>query len=129
MFGKTESGSASPIGSSGAPASIPTATVIGPGARFVGNLTGEEDVLVSGRLEGKIVVGGSVKVGPGGEVEGDIEARDVLVAGNVRGEIRSSDRAELAATAVVSGAIQSPKIVIAEGAQLTGSVAMKTPKE
>jgi len=47
----------------------------------------------------------------------------------VRGEIRSSDRAELAATAVVDGSIQSPKIVIAEGAQLTGSVAMKSSKE
>jgi cytoskeletal protein CcmA (bactofilin family) len=84
---------------------------------------------VAGRLEGKIVVAGSVKVGQGGEVEGDIEARDVLVAGNVRGEIRSSDRAELSATAVVAGTIQSPKIVIAEGAQLTGNVAMKSSKE
>ncbi len=86
-------------------------------------------MVVSGRLEGKISVGGSVKVGKGGEVEGNIEARDVLVAGSVRGEIRAGERAELASTAVVSGAIQSPKIVIAEGAQLTGNVAMKTSKE
>lgn len=84
---------------------------------------------MAGRLEGKIVVGGSVKIGQSGEVEGDIEAREIVVAGHVRGEIRSSDRAELAATAVVDGSIQSPKIVIAEGAQLTGSVAMKASKE
>jgi cytoskeletal protein CcmA (bactofilin family) len=85
--------------------------------------------VVAGRLEGKIVVGGSVKIGQSGEVEGDIEAREILVAGHVRGEIRSSDRAELAETAVVDGSIQSPKIVIAEGAQLTGTVAMKSSKE
>jgi cytoskeletal protein CcmA (bactofilin family) len=123
IFGKTESGAA-PAGVPAQAVRPPQATVIGPGARLVGDLTGEEDALVLGRIEGKILVGGKVEIGAGGEVEGNIEAREVVVAGQVRGEIRAAERAELASTAVVNGAVQSPKIVIAEGAQLTGSVAM-----
>jgi cytoskeletal protein CcmA (bactofilin family) len=65
-------------------------------------------------------------VAPEGEVEGDIEALSVYVAGRVHGQIRAGERAELAATAVVEGGVESPKIVIAEGAQLTGSVGMKS---
>ncbi len=97
---------------------------MGPGARFVGEITGEEDVVVLGRLEGTVRVGGRATVGPSGEVEGDIHSRAVLIQGRVHGQIVGSERAELAATAVVEGSVEAPKIVIAEGARLEGSVAM-----
>jgi cytoskeletal protein CcmA (bactofilin family) len=92
----------------------------------VGNLSAEEEVVIAGRLEGKVEASRRVQVAPEGEVEGDIEALSVYVAGRVHGQIRAGERAELAATAVVEGGIESPKIVIAEGAQLTGSVGMKS---
>jgi len=101
-----------------------SSTVVGPGARFVGDLSGDEDVTIAGRFEGKIRVAEDVKVVAGGEVEGEIEARSVFVGGAVKGQIVASERAELASTAVVEGSVQSPKIIIAEGAQLEGSVAM-----
>lgn len=108
----------------GRPPAKSASTVVGPGARFVGDLSGDEDVTIAGRLEGKIRVAEDVKVVAGGEVEGEIEARSVFVGGTVKGQIVASERAELASTAVVEGSVQSPKIIIAEGAQLEGSVAM-----
>jgi cytoskeletal protein CcmA (bactofilin family) len=108
----------------GRPATRAATTVIGPGACFVGNLSGEEDVMVAGRLEGTIRVAEDVKVVAGGEVEGEIEARSVFVGGTVKGQIVATERAELANTAVVEGSVQAPKVIIAEGAQLEGSVAM-----
>ena len=134
VFGKTESRVPAAGGQTEVAGRLVQATLIGAGAHFVGDLSSEEDVVIQGRLEGKIVVGGNVRVEAGGEVEGDIEARGVLVAGNVQGEIRAAERAELAPTAVVEGGVQAPKIVIAEGARLTGSVAMaagvsKAPKK
>ena len=106
--------------------SAKTRTVIGVGARFVGNLSAEEEVVIAGRLEGKVEASRRVEVAPQGEVDGDIEALSVYIAGRLQGQIRAGERAELAATAVVEGGIESPKIVIAEGAQLTGSVGMKS---
>jgi cytoskeletal protein CcmA (bactofilin family) len=90
----------------------------------VGEISGEEDVVILGRLEGTVRVGGRATVGPGGEVEGDLHARAVLVQGRVHGQIFGGERAELAATAVVEGSVEAPKIIIAEGARLEGSVAM-----
>jgi cytoskeletal protein CcmA (bactofilin family) len=123
MFGRDESGAAS----GGEPGRIPpkaAGTVIGPGARIVGDLSAEEDVTIAGRFEGKIRVGQDVRVIAGGEVEGEIEARSVVVSGSLRGEVVASHRAELTSTAVVEGSVRAPKIIIAEGAQLEGRVAM-----
>ena len=105
----------------------PASTVIGQGARFVGEISGEDDVVVMGRLEGSVKVAGKATVGPGGEIEGDVHARSVFVQGRVHGQIVGGERAELAATAVVEGSVEAPKVVIAEGARLEGSVAM-TPR-
>lgn len=123
MFGKAES--------TNMPAPVEqtkpdSRTVIGVGARFVGNLSAEEEVVIAGRLEGKVEASRRVEVAAQGEVDGDIEALSVYIAGRLQGQIRAGERAELAATAVVEGGIESPKIVIAEGAQLTGSVGMKS---
>ncbi len=106
------------------PAAAPSATVVGSGARFVGEMSSEDDVVVVGRVEGSLRVAQRVTVAPGGEVEGDIHARVILVQGRVHGQIFASEKAELAAASVVEGNVEAPKIVIAEGARLEGTVAM-----
>jgi len=122
MFGRDEP-SAAPASDAGR-AAKPSGTVIGPGARIVGDLSAEEDVTIAGRFEGKIHVGQDVRVIAGGEVEGEIEARSVVVSGSLRGEVVASQRAELTNSAIVAGNVRAPKIIIAEGAQLEGRVAM-----
>ena len=99
-------------------------TVIGPKAHFVGEISGEEDVLIQGRLEGNVRVDRRVTVAGSGEVRGDLHGRSVTVGGRVHGLIGATERAELLASAVVEGNVNAPKVVIAEGAQLQGSVAM-----
>jgi cytoskeletal protein CcmA (bactofilin family) len=122
VFGKTEPNRAPP--DSATPAIPVPTTILGPGARFVGDLSGDEDVVVNGRFEGKIKVEKNVMVGAGGELEGDIAARSVVVGGRVRGQITAGEKAELLGSAVVEGSVLAPKIVIAEGAQIEGNVAM-----
>jgi cytoskeletal protein CcmA (bactofilin family) len=127
MFGKTDGGpepSAAPErpGTS-APGSSP-ATAIGAKARFVGEMTGDEDILIHGRLEGNIKVNRKVTVAASGEVKGDIHGRSVVVGGRVQGQVRADERVELLASASVQGNVTAPKVVIAEGAQLQGNVAM-----
>ena len=125
IFGKTDSApepSAGQERSGASPASPPT--VIGAKARFVGEITGDEDILIPGRFEGNIKVNRRVTVAPSGEVKGDIHGRSVVVGGRVNGQVRADERAELAASAFVTGNVNAPKVVIAEGAQLQGNVAM-----
>jgi cytoskeletal protein CcmA (bactofilin family) len=118
---ETERPAAKPAGEARSPG-----TVIGPDTRVSGEITGDEDVIVHGRLEGKIDVVRRVLVGASGEHRGDIHARSIVVAGRVQGDLRADERAELQATASVQGNVYAPKVVIAEGAQIQGSVAMST---
>ena len=108
------------------PAGSAPPTVIGPKARFVGEISGDEDILVQGRLEGNVSVQRRVTVAAAGEVKGDVHARSVVVGGRVHGEIRADEKAELLASASVQGNVSAPKVIIAEGAQLQGNVAMST---
>lgn len=103
------------------------ASKIAPGNQLQGNLSGTSDVIVEGRVEGKVTVEGTVAVAAGGEVHGLVEARVVRVAGKVVGNLVASDLVELAATAVLEGDIQATRVVIAEGAFFTGKVAMASP--
>jgi cytoskeletal protein CcmA (bactofilin family) len=124
IFGKTDPPEPSAGQELEAAASPPPATVIGAKARFVGEITGDEDVLIHGRFEGNITVNRRVTVAASGEIKGDIHGRSVVVGGRVQGQIRADERAELLASASVQGNVNAPKVVIAEGAQLQGNVAM-----
>ncbi len=128
IFGKTDGTPEPSAGQERAGAAPPSpATVIGARARFVGEITGDEDILIHGRFEGNIDVGRRVTVAPSGEVKGDIHGRSVVVNGRVHGHVRADERAELSASAAVQGNVNAPKVVIAEGAQLQGNVAMSAP--
>jgi cytoskeletal protein CcmA (bactofilin family) len=127
IFGKTDGSSDPPAAPERPAASGPgPATVIGPKIRFVGELSGDEDLVIHGRFEGNIDIQRRVTVASTGEMKGDIHARSVVVGGRVQGQIRADERAELLASASVQGNVHAPKVVIAEGAQLQGNVAMTT---
>ncbi len=130
IFGKSDGPSQPPAPdrSSAGPTGVPAApaTVIGPKARFEGEISGDEDVVIQGRFEGNIEVQRRVTVAASGELKGDVHARSVVVGGRVHGQIRADERAELLASASVQGNVIAPKVVIAEGAQLQGTVAMST---
>ena len=111
-----------------APAPAPTGgasavTVIGSKVKIVGEISGDEDILIQGRCEGNIRVNRKVTVAASGELQGDVHARWVIVGGRLHGQIHADERAELLASASVQGNVSAPKVIIAEGAQLQGSVA------
>ena len=107
-----------------APTGSGATTVIGSRVRIVGDLSGDEDVVINGRLEGKIRVDRKVIVTAGAEVEGDVQAKSVTIGGRVHGQVMASERAELLPTGRVQGNVHAPRIVMAEGAQIQGRVIM-----
>lgn len=101
-----------------------SATYVAAGSRFVGELTGEAEVLVDGHFEGKIRLDSSVTVGREGKVHGEIQARSVRVEGRVEGNVRGLERVEVLATGFLEGDISARRVVIAEGAFFKGNVEM-----
>lgn len=136
IFGKTESaqqGSGSsapaPAASSGAkpkaaaPASSSSNTqcVIGPKTTLKGDITGQEDVLVEGTVEGTIKIGRDLRVGPGGTVKASVNAQSIVVAGEVIGDCQAEQRVHIEATGRLTGNIRAPRVIIVEGATFKGN--------
>lgn|SRR5690606_22885558 len=100
-------------------------TSIGQSLTIRGELTSDEDVAISGRMLGPILVrNGSLHVRSTARVDGDIRAARVVVEGQVDGNLASSERIDLQATARVTGSLSARTIRMAEGATFTGRVEM-----
>ena len=102
--------------------------MIGPHVRIQGELSGDEDVVIEGRVEGKVSVTKSLRIGPNAQVNAEIRAHSVVVAGRVVGNVTAVEKVEILPSGTVEGNIRSPKIAIAEGAQFKGSVDMSGGK-
>jgi cytoskeletal protein CcmA (bactofilin family) len=90
-----------------------------------GEITGNEDLTIAGRVEGKIQLAGRVlTLAPGSRVQGDVVAGTVVVSGEVEGSISATARLEIRNTAVVDGDLKTPALLVAEGAQLNAKVEM-----
>jgi cytoskeletal protein CcmA (bactofilin family) len=104
---------------------------------FVGHgttLTGETEfhamLRVDGRLIGTVSSDtGTLIIGTNGQVDANISVAAALVNGAVNGDIVATEKLQLGRTARVLGNIQSPKLIIEEGAILEGSCSMLRARE
>ena len=96
---------------------------IGQSIFIHGELTGSEDIAIEGRVDGKIdLKEHNLTIGPKGRIQAEVNAKTVVVQGKLTGNISASEKVELAETSRVSGDIITPRIFIADGARLKGSV-------
>jgi cytoskeletal protein CcmA (bactofilin family) len=103
---------------------------IGASISIVGDLIGDEDVTVLGRIKGKIQVPKhAVTVGPSGRVSADIEAKLVRVEGEVRGNLNASEQILIRKTATMLGNLTAPRVGLEDGCRFKGSVDMEMPAE
>ena len=98
-----------------------TTAWIGASIVVRGDLTSSEDMTVAGRIEGDVAVPEhTLVVAPGARIRGDITAKTVAVHGEVTGTITGKRLVEVGETASVDGDIVTPRMKVAEGAELSG---------
>ena len=99
---------------------------IGKSIVIKGELSGDEDLAVEGRVEGKISLNQTVlTVGEQGKVKAQIVAKAVVVIGQVQGNITAVDKVDIRDKGSVEGDISAPRVAIAEGAHFRGSIDMR----
>lgn len=99
-------------------------TTIGTGITIRGELFGDEDVKIEGRVEGKVKLAKNLIVGQSGIIEADVEAENINIGGTVTGNISAQNRVEIVASGTMIGDIRAPKVIVAEGAHFKGNVDM-----
>lgn len=101
-------------------------SVIASNAHWNGTLRSEGSLHIHGRADGELHATQDVFVAEGAEVDAQLFAENVVVAGIVRGKIEARGRLEILAQGHVSGDVKSPKLVVHEGARLSGQLKMET---
>ncbi|MFQ5656034.1 MAG: polymer-forming cytoskeletal protein [Candidatus Methylomirabilales bacterium] len=102
---------------------------LGEGTEFKGVLSFQGTVRIDGRLEGEVVGDELLIVGEEGVIKAEVEVGSLVSSGRIEGNIRARKRVELLASSAVVGTINTPVLVVMEGATLNGTCDMETSEE
>lgn len=103
---------------------------VGHGTVLTGETTFQAMLRIDGHLTGQVSSeSGTLIVGSTGQVDANIMVSAAVVNGTVNGDIIVTEKLELGRTARVVGNIQTPRLLIEDGAILEGSCTMLKAKE
>jgi len=94
------------------------------GSFIEGALHFEDTFRLDGRLKGRVVSRGDLVVGEHGDVDAEIEVGRIFVSGTVRGSVLAHGRVEIAAGGKLLADIETPSLVVEDGATLQGQCDM-----
>ena len=93
------------------------------GLTIAGELSADHDLAIEGTFDGQIMLPEQhLTIGASARVKAKITARAVTVAGRLEGSITATERVHVERGASVQGHLQTPSLMLADGAEFTGSV-------
>lgn len=95
------------------------------GSHLQGELRFETSFRIDGKFTGQVVSQGDLIIGAGGEVEGDLMVGQVFVSGTVKGTVRATRRIQVTPTGKVLADLETPVLVVEDGAFFRGNCAME----
>jgi cytoskeletal protein CcmA (bactofilin family) len=97
---------------------------LGAGTSYQGKLNFQGSVRIDGTFQGEVSSEGTLVIGREAEVEGQIDVGQLVLSGRVQGEVRAKERVALHKTANMVGSLQTPVLVVEEGAIIEGKITM-----
>lgn len=105
-------------------------TPIGSTIHISGNVRGNEDLIVHGRIEGSIDIGENLfMLAREGQLDADVNARVINIEGRAEGDLTASDQIVVRKSARVRGNISAPRIALDFGCTFSGSIDTGTDVE
>ena len=98
---------------------------LGRGTTFEGKMTFEGLFRLDGKFNGEIFSGDSLIIGETGEVHAQINVNTLIVNGRLEGSVTANTRVEICPPGRILGDIQTPTLVVEEGAIFDGSCHME----
>ena len=104
---------------------------IGKSVVIKGELSGSEDLIIEGQVDGKIELRQNVLTnGANGKIKAQVFAKAVIILGEVTGNVTASEKVDIRDNGSVDGDITSPRVAIASesaaglvAAKLAGHIA------
>ena len=98
------------------------------GATFKGEMEFEDTMHIDGRFNGRITSKNELIVGESAHIEGDIHVGRIAISGTVVGKIIADQRVEIHRNGKVYSDIDTPALIIEEGAIFQGNCVMGDKK-
>lgn len=103
---------------------------VGHGTTLTGETHFQAMLRVDGHLQGSVSSdSGTLLVGTNGQVDANVAVASAMVNGQVNGDIVATEKIQLGRTARVIGNIQTPRLILEDGALFEGSCSMIKAKE
>ncbi|GEJ55503.1 bactofilin family protein [Anaeromyxobacter diazotrophicus] len=97
-------------------------TIIGESIVINGNLNGDEDLTVRGRVEGTITLTRHLLVEASGVVKAEVQVKSCVVSGALVGNLTATESIEITKEGRMVGDIAAPRVVIHDGAGFRGRI-------
>jgi cytoskeletal protein CcmA (bactofilin family) len=102
------------------------AASIGPSISIRGELSGGEDLVIHGHVEGKIDLRqNNITVGKSGRVKADMYGKVISIEGEVEGNLYGGEQILLRQSGSVRGNIIAPRVSLEDGSKFKGSIDME----
>jgi len=103
---------------------------IGPSITVKGDISGGEDLIILGRVEGKVdLKENNVTVGKSGRLKADIQAKLINVEGEIEGNLLGVEKVLIRQSGNVRGNILAPRVSLEDGSRFKGSIDMSSRAE
>ncbi len=104
-------------------------TIISKGCHIKGDVSGNDDMSVFGKIEGTITLkNNSVTIEKSAQINADVFAKIVNVNGNIKGNIEASEKIVITDSGNVTGNMSAPKVILKDGSYFKGNVSMVDTK-
>ena len=93
-----------------------------------GNLKFSGELTFEGKLDGEVTTDGTLNLGDGAVINGNIAATNVIVRGKINGNIVAKDKIDIKAKTELFGDIRASKLAIEEGVTFVGKTEVNPNK-
>ena len=99
--------------------------MIGPTIKIKGNVTGDENLVIEGTVDGSVELSGhDLTIGQSGRVMANLNAKTVKIEGQITGDVTGTEKVILCKSGRVEGNIVAPRVTLEDGAKFKGSIDM-----
>jgi len=100
-------------------------TTLAEDLHITGTMTFKSSLMIEGTLDGEIVSEGLLIIGPTAKVNAAITTKNLISHGKITGDVTASEQVVLKGSAVQTGNITTPYIIVESGSVFNGSCVMK----
>lgn len=112
------------------PRSAQGVAMVGASIHMDGRLSGEEDLLIEGKVTGTIELKkNTVTVGSKGHVVADIYGKNVVLEGKIEGNVYAAESVIVRRSAHVTGRLVAPAVSLEQGGYFSGTIDMDSETE